>query len=175
MFDSEFITQVEAVADSLDADTMEPQHAIDAIRLLKQIIEKRRDYGNMMSTRRILSAEQHMVREAWLKKARKAWVAALPSPIEVGLSPLARCGDYADETERPTRRYYTSSCSHKAKYATTAKRWATVEPGPMRVYCGVHANEIANGAVTFPLGEERDAIYREQIEDLDKRREIARV
>jgi hypothetical protein len=43
----------------------------------------------------------------------------------------------------------------------------------MRVYCGVHANEIANGAVTFPLGEMGEAIYREAIADFDERRRIA--
>lgn len=178
MFDSEFITEIERIADSFDADTIQTQRAVDAIRLVKEIVERRRDYGTMMSTRRILAAEMHEVREAWLKDARKAWVASLPSPTEVGLSPLAKCGDYVDEGDRPKRRddgyYYSSSpCSHKAKYVTDRKRWFDSETGPMRAYCGTHVNEIARGAVAFPR-EEADAIYRERIADYDERKRIAR-
>lgn len=177
MFDSEFIQQVEAVADSFDLETADPQRMIDGILLLKQIVEKHRDYGTMMVTRRLLNSEMFDVRKDWLKEARKEWVTSLPSPREVGDRGLAKCGDYADPKDVPEGRRgysYTSSCHHKAKYATNARRWVSAEPGPMRFYCGTHANEIANGIVQFPAGEEGAAIYRERIEDFDQRQAIAR-
>lgn len=120
-------------------------------------------------------AEQHEVSEAWLKEARKAWVASLPSPTELGNRGLAKCGDYADPKDRPEgRRLYMSSCYHSARYATSALRWIS-DPGPMRFYCGTHANEIARRTIQFPHGAEGDAIYRERIENFDERRNVARM
>lgn len=164
MYDSDFRTKVIEIVDRL-GDV--PEVAFKSIRA---VVDQYQRESDRRSALRLLEGQKEVVRREWLKETRRAWAASLPSPTDVGLSPLAKCGDYVNKNDRPTHRggdSYISGCYHKAKYATTSRRYYTGGESPMRVYCGTHLNEIARSVVQFPRGAEGEVIFRERIEGYD--------